>query len=38
MKSRINPGFVSGDTLDNTQYAASDFIWNPYKMVTLGAK
>jgi hypothetical protein len=33
-----NPGFVSGDTFDNTQYAAVDFIWTPYKPVTLGVE
>ena len=26
-----NPGFVSGDTFDNTNYVAADLIWNPYK-------
>jgi hypothetical protein len=33
-----NPGFVKGNTLDNTQYVATDLIWNPYKTVTLGAE
>jgi len=33
-----NPGFVSGDTLDNTQYTAVDLIWAPYKMTTFGAE
>jgi len=33
-----NPGFVSGDTFDNTNYVAADLIWNPYKKVTLGVE
>lgn len=33
-----NPGFVNGDTFDNTQYAAVDLIWSPYKTVTVGAE
>jgi hypothetical protein len=33
-----NPGFVSGDTLDNTQYAAVDLIWSPYNKVSLGVE
>jgi hypothetical protein len=33
-----NPEFVSGDTFDNTNYAAADIIWAPYKNVTLGAE
>jgi hypothetical protein len=33
-----NPEFVSGDTYDNTNYAAADLIWNPYKKVTLGVE
>jgi len=31
-----NPGFVSGDTYDNTNYVAADIIWSPYKRVTIG--
>ena len=31
-----NPGFVSGDTFDNTNYVAADLIWTPYKQVNLG--
>jgi len=31
-----NPEFVSGDTFDNTNYVATDLIWNPYKKATLG--
>jgi hypothetical protein len=31
-----NPEFVSGDTFDNTNYAAADLIWNPFKQLTLG--
>jgi hypothetical protein len=31
-----NPGFVSGDTYDNTNYVAADIIWNPYNKVALG--
>jgi hypothetical protein len=33
-----NPGFVSGGTLDNTQYAAANLIWNPYKPLTVGVE
>jgi hypothetical protein len=33
-----NPGFVSGDTFDNTNYVAADLIWNPYKRVNLGVE
>jgi uncharacterized membrane-anchored protein YhcB (DUF1043 family) len=33
-----NPGFVTGNTYDNTNYVAADIIWNPYKTVTLGAE
>jgi hypothetical protein len=33
-----NPAFLSGDTFDNTSYAAADFIWNPYKETTLGVE
>ncbi len=33
-----NPGFVSGDTFDNTTYVAVDLIWAPYKNVSLGAE
>jgi alkylated DNA repair dioxygenase AlkB len=33
-----NPAFLSGDTFDNTSYAAADFIWSPYKEVTLGVE
>jgi hypothetical protein len=33
-----NPDFVSGDTFDNTNYAALDFIWVPYESITLGAE
>ena len=33
-----NPEFVSGDTFDNTNYAAADLIWNPYKPVDLGVE
>jgi hypothetical protein len=33
-----NPGFVSGDTFDNTNYIAADLIWTPYKPVTLGVE
>jgi hypothetical protein len=33
-----NPEFVSGDTFDNTNYVATDLIWNPYKKVTLGVE
>jgi len=31
-----NPGFIDGDELENTTYAAANLIWNPYKTVTLG--
>jgi hypothetical protein len=31
-----NPAFVSGDTYDNTNYAAADLIWNPYKNLDIG--
>ena len=33
-----NPSFLSGDTFDNTSYAAVDFIWSPYKETTLGVE
>ncbi len=33
-----NPGFLSGDTYDNTHYIVADLIWNPYKTVTLGVE
>ena len=33
-----NPGFVSGDTFDNTQYAAVDLIWAPFKKTAFGAE
>jgi hypothetical protein len=33
-----NPGFVSGDTFDNTNYVAADLIWSPYKTTTIGAE
>ncbi len=33
-----NPGFVSGDVIDNTQYAAVDFIWTPFKTTTFGVE
>ena len=33
-----NPDFVSGDTFDNTNYAAADLIWAPYKNTTLGVE
>jgi hypothetical protein len=31
-----NPGFLSGDTYDNTNYVAADLIWNPFKQVDIG--
>jgi hypothetical protein len=31
-----NPGFVSGDTFDNTNYFAADLIWSPYKLTSFG--
>jgi hypothetical protein len=33
-----NPDFLSGDTYDNTNYVATNLIWNPYKKVTLGVE
>ena len=33
-----NPAFLSGDTFDNTSYTAVDFIWSPYKEVTVGVE
>jgi len=33
-----NPAFLSDDTLDSTSYAAVDFIWSPYKEVTVGVE
>ena len=33
-----NPDFVSGDTFDNTNYAAADFIWAPYKNTAIGVE
>jgi hypothetical protein len=33
-----NPGFVSGDAIDNTQYAAVDFIWTPFRTTTFGVE
>lgn len=31
-----NPEFVPGNTLDSTNYAAANLVWNPFKTVTLG--
>lgn len=31
-----NPEFLDGDTFDNTNYAAANFIWTPYKSTTFG--
>jgi hypothetical protein len=31
-----NPGFLSGDSYDNTRYVAANLIWNPYEMLTFG--
>jgi hypothetical protein len=31
-----SPDFVSGDTFDNTGYAALDLIWTPYEKVNCG--
>jgi hypothetical protein len=31
-----NPGFLSGDSYDNTHYVAANLIWNPYTDVTFG--
>ncbi|MCZ6538196.1 MAG: hypothetical protein O6922_00015 [Chloroflexi bacterium] len=33
-----NPGFIAGDSLENTSYFAADIIWAPYKTVTVGAE
>jgi len=33
-----NPGFLSGDVLDNTSYVAADLIWNPYKKLDVGVE
>jgi hypothetical protein len=33
-----NPAFLSGDTFDNTGYAAVDLIWNPYKSLDVGVE
>ena len=32
------PAFLSGDTFDNTSYAAVDLIWNPYKSLDVGVE
>ena len=31
-----NPEFLDGDTFDNTNYAAANLIWTPYKSTTFG--
>lgn len=31
-----NPEFLGGDTYDNTNYTAANFIWTPYKSTTFG--
>ena len=33
-----NPGIASADALENTQYVAVDFIWNPFKTTTFGVE
>jgi len=33
-----NPASVPNDALDSTTYASINFIWNPYKQLTLGAE
>ena len=33
-----NPALVPGDALDSTTYASANFIWNPYKQLTLGVE
>ena len=36
--SADNPASVPSDALDSTTYASVNFIWNPYKQLTLGAE
>ena len=33
-----NPALVPSDALDSTTYASANFIWNPYKQLTLGVE
>lgn len=33
-----NPASVPGDALDSTTYASANFIWNPFKELTLGVE
>jgi hypothetical protein len=33
-----NPGFVSDESLDNTEYAAVDLIWSPFERVDVGGE
>jgi hypothetical protein len=33
-----NPEFLGGDTFDNTNYTAANFVWTPYKSTTLGVE
>jgi hypothetical protein len=33
-----NPEFLGGDTYDNTNYTAANFIWTPYKSTTFGVE
>ena len=33
-----NPTFVAGDIFDNTNYAATNLIWTPYKNIKLGVE
>jgi hypothetical protein len=36
--SADNPASVPSDALDSTTYASANFIWNPFKKLTLGVE
>jgi len=36
--SADNPASVSGEALDSTTYASANFLWNPFKPLTLGVE
>ena len=36
--SADNPASLSGGALDSTTYVSANFIWNPFKQLTLGVE
>jgi hypothetical protein len=36
--SADNPASMPSDALDSTTYASANFIWNPFKQLTLGVE